>query len=77
MADDSVAVWQQLSGLKGQDLIDWRLSSVRTEVSDTDRNLHTLPLPFGWFMVAYSDELEIGGVMPLHYFRQRTGPVAG
>jgi nitrite reductase/ring-hydroxylating ferredoxin subunit len=26
------------------------------------------PFPNGWFQVAYSDELEAGGVMPLHYF---------
>jgi phenylpropionate dioxygenase-like ring-hydroxylating dioxygenase large terminal subunit len=26
------------------------------------------PFPTGWFQVAYSDELESGGVMPLHYF---------
>ena len=68
MADNTVAVWQQLSGLKGQDLIDWRMSGVKSEVSIADRNLDTLPLPFGWFMIAYSDELEIGQVMPLHYF---------
>ncbi len=70
MADNSVAVWQLLESLKGQDLIDWRMSRVRTEASDESRNLNALPLPFGWFMVAYSDELEIGGVMPLHYFGQ-------
>ena len=68
MADNSVAVWQQLSGLKGQDLIDWRMSDVKNASSYEMRNLDTLPLPFGWFMVAYSDELEIGGVMPLQYF---------
>jgi len=26
------------------------------------------PFPNGWFQVAYSDELEISGVMPLEYF---------
>ncbi len=26
------------------------------------------PFPNGWFQVAYSDELEKGGVLPLHYF---------
>ena len=28
------------------------------------------PFPTGWFQVAYSDELEPGGVTPLHYFGQ-------
>jgi phenylpropionate dioxygenase-like ring-hydroxylating dioxygenase large terminal subunit len=26
------------------------------------------PFPNGWFQVAYSDELPVNGVMPLHYF---------
>lgn len=68
MADNSVAVWQQLEGLRGQDLIDWRMSNVKNEATSSDRNLDKLPLPFGWFMVAYSDEVEIGQVVPLYYF---------
>lgn len=70
MSDKNVAVWQQLAGLKGQDLIDWRMSSVKNNSTDAERNLDKLPLPFGWFMLAYSDDLEIGQVMPLHYFGQ-------
>jgi phenylpropionate dioxygenase-like ring-hydroxylating dioxygenase large terminal subunit len=27
-------------------------------------------IPNGWFQIAYSDELEPGGVLPLHYFGQ-------
>ena len=27
-----------------------------------------MPIPFGWFFVAYSDELAVGDVKPLHYF---------
>ena len=70
MADDSVAVWQQLAGLKGQDLIDWRMANVQEQSSLESRNLDALPLPFGWFMMAYSDELSIGEVKPVHYFGQ-------
>ena len=70
MADDSVAVWQQLAGLRGQDLTDWRMSDVRNNASAAERNLDKLPIPFGWFMVAYSDELDKGQVMPLYYFGQ-------
>ena len=28
------------------------------------------PIPNGWFMVAYSDELRAGDVVPIHYFGQ-------
>ncbi len=27
-----------------------------------------MPMPFGWFCIAYSDELEIGEVRNIHYF---------
>ena len=27
-----------------------------------------MPLPFGWFCVAYSDELQVGEAKPLRYF---------
>jgi 3-ketosteroid 9alpha-monooxygenase subunit A len=30
----------------------------------------TLPIPFGWYGIAFSDELAIGEVKPLHYFGQ-------
>lgn len=63
-----VAVWQVLDGLRGQDLTDWRMRVVKNEASREDRNLDKLPLPFGWFMVAYSDELATGEVKPLYYF---------
>lgn len=29
---------------------------------------HNLPIPFGWFGVAYSADLQPGDVKPLHYF---------
>lgn len=65
-----VAVWQQLAGLKGAALEAWRMSEVENHASLSDRNLDTLPLPFGWFMVAYSQELAVGEVKPLYYFSQ-------
>ncbi len=27
-----------------------------------------MPIPFGWFFVSYSNELEIGDVKPVRYF---------
>ncbi len=67
---EPVAVWKELEGLRGDALNEWRVSDVRNNASYEERNLHTLPLPFGWFMVAYSDELEVGQVKPLYYFGQ-------
>ena len=32
-----------------------------------ERNIH-LPIPFGWYVMAYSDELAVGEVKPLRYF---------
>ena len=31
---------------------------------------YTLPIPFGWYCVAYSEEITTGRVLPLHYFGQ-------
>jgi len=63
-----VAVWAQLAGLKGEELTAWRMNTPDDRATIQDRNLDTLPLPFGWFMVAYSDELAVGEVKPLYYF---------
>ena len=49
-----VAVWAQLEGLKGDELTAWRMNAVENRATVKERNLDTLPLPFGWFMVAYS-----------------------
>ena len=76
MSDNPVAVWQQLEGLRGQDLIDWRVSDVKNHASLEERNLDKLPLPFGWFMVAYSDEVEVGDVKAALLFRARPGFMA-
>ena len=63
-----VAVWSQLEGLSGNDLTAWRMNPVDNRASISERNLDTLPMPFGWFMVAYTDELLVGEVKPLFYF---------
>lgn len=65
-----VAVWQVLEGLKGQELTDWRMRVVKNEASREDRNLDKLPMPFGWFMLEYSEDLAVGEVKPLYYFGQ-------
>ena len=37
----------------------------------TDRGFSTLPIPFGWFGVAMSEEIEVGQVKTLDYFAQQ------
>ena len=44
----------------------WRMH-VPHERSAADRNIHQ-PIPFGWYSLAYSDELQRGDVKPLRYF---------
>lgn len=66
-----VAVWQILENLKGDDLVAWRVADVENRGSLEERNLDDLPLPFGWFVVAYTDEIGVGEVKPLHYFDQK------
>ncbi|MGI9287373.1 MAG: Rieske 2Fe-2S domain-containing protein, partial [Pseudomonadales bacterium] len=34
------------------------------------KSRHTLPIPFGWYGVAFTSELQAGGVKPLKYFDQ-------
>lgn len=63
-----VAVWQLLENLKGQELVDWRMAEVENRGSLEERNLVDLPLPFGWFVIGYSDELAVGEVKPIEYF---------
>ena len=37
----------------------------------TDRGFSTLPIPFGWFGAAMSDEIGLGGIKTLDYFAQQ------
>ncbi len=63
-----VAVWQVLDGLRGDELKAWRLQDIENPATIEQRNLDKLPIPFGWFVVDYADDLAIGEVKPLHYF---------
>jgi phenylpropionate dioxygenase-like ring-hydroxylating dioxygenase large terminal subunit len=62
-----VAVWQMLSGLKGEALQNWRMAEPVNRASVSERNLDT-PFPFGWYPAMLSSELDIGEVKPLRYF---------
>jgi hypothetical protein len=46
----------------------WRLADVSRPSAD-ERNLPH-EFPFGWYIVAYSDEVQPGDVVPLRYFGQ-------
>ncbi|MFZ4110018.1 MAG: aromatic ring-hydroxylating oxygenase subunit alpha [Polymorphobacter sp.] len=62
-----VAVWQMLSGLKGDALKAWRLAETQGRASVAERGLD-IPYPFGWYPALLSSELAIGEVKPLRYF---------
>ncbi len=66
-----VAVWQMLEGLRGEELAQWRVADIPNRGSLEQRNLDKLPMPFGWFVVCYSDDLAVGEVKPLEYFEQQ------
>src|SRR5262249_47971167 len=61
------AVHSALEHLKGDELIAWRMADLPRRLSADERNL-VEPFPFGWFAVAYSDELGAGQVKALRYF---------
>ncbi len=62
-----VAVWQILEKLRGQDLLDWRVAEVTNRASIEERNLD-IGIPFGWYPLIQSNDLEVGVVKPLRYF---------
>ena len=64
-----VAVWQMLEKLKGEELRAWRIADLPNRPGAAERGID-LPMPFGWFVVGYSDELGVGQVKPLRYFGQ-------
>lgn len=64
-----VAVWQMLEKLKGDELRAWRIADLPNCPGAAERGID-LPMPFGWFVVGYSDELGVGQVKPLRYFGQ-------
>ena len=54
-----VLVWDQLKDFDRESLAKWRVEPVRRGKSADDRNI-TIPMPFGWFVLCYSDELSVG-----------------
>ena len=58
---------QYLSRLTPEQLIAWRMAPLERPVSAAERGID-LPMPFGWFVIGYSDELKVGEVKPLRYF---------
>lgn len=64
-----VLVWDQLKGMDKDQLARWRVDPVENGRSPEERGIN-LPLPYGWFVVCYSDELEVGEVKPVHYFER-------
>jgi len=41
---------------------------MNSEVLVPEENIATLPIPFGWFCIGFSDEIAIGEVRNVHYF---------
>ena len=64
-----VLVWDQLKDFDRESLAKWRVEPVRRGKSADDRNI-TIPMPFGWFVLCYSDELSVGEVRSLEYFER-------
>lgn len=62
-----VAVWEVLKNLKGDDLKQWRVAEIENLRSAQERNID-IPMPCGWFVLCYSDELAVGEVKSLNYF---------
>ena len=44
------------------------MDAVTNPFKPTQLERYPMPLPFGWFCVAYSDELQVGEAKPLRYF---------
>ena len=64
-----VLVWDQLKTLDKAALARWRLEPVLNGRSAEERGI-TVPMPFGWYVMCYSDELAVREVKPLHYFER-------
>ena len=64
-----VLVWDQLKDLSKDELASWRIDPVMNNRTPEERGIN-LPMPFGWFVVCYSDELAKGEVKPVTYFER-------
>jgi len=53
--------------LQGEELIAWRTAAQPRRAAPAARGID-LPLPFGWFVLCYSEELAAGEVKALRYF---------
>jgi 3-ketosteroid 9alpha-monooxygenase subunit A len=62
-----VATREYLSTLSPAELLQWRTAPFPGRPSCAERGFD-MPLPYGWFVLCYSDELSIGQVKPLRYF---------
>lgn len=65
----NTAARQYLSRFSKEELLAWRTAPLDRPVSAADRGID-LPMPFGWFVIGYSDELKVGEVKPLRYFNR-------
>ena len=65
----NTAARQYLSRFSKEELLAWRTAPLDRPVSAADRGID-LPMPFGWFVISYSDELKAGEVKPLRYFNR-------
>lgn len=63
------AARKHLEGIKGDDLIAWRIADQPDRPSADERNLPD-EFPMGRFAVCYSDELAVGEVKGVRYFAQ-------
>lgn len=63
-------VWRQLEGMNQEERLRWRMAPLENGRSPEERNIHNLPLPFGWFVLCYSEDLALGEVKPLRYFER-------
>jgi 3-ketosteroid 9alpha-monooxygenase subunit A len=61
------ATREYLSALVDEKLLRWRTAPFAARPSAEERGFD-MPLPFGWFVMCYSDELAAGQVKALRYF---------
>ncbi|MBM4197123.1 MAG: aromatic ring-hydroxylating dioxygenase subunit alpha [Gammaproteobacteria bacterium] len=67
MSAANTAVRQHLAKFSPEELLRWRTAPLDRPLDAAARRID-LPMPFGWFVVSYSDELAKGEVKPLRYF---------